>query len=199
MSKLTVKKISEVKRLNYLKAFRIDYETKSGREAIWELVSRQGIERLEAEIFQHERFTDGVMIFASNIQKTHVVMIKEFRVSVGSYVYMFPAGLSDLGEAIDIAAKREFYEETGMAFEMSYLSKARYVSLGIVNECVNVAFGHYTGQPSTEHQDDKEDAQVVFVDKIEAMRLLNEEDVPIRTAQLLEHFFDLNPFLSKLL
>jgi ADP-ribose pyrophosphatase len=199
MSKLSVKKIREVESLKYLKAFRIDYTTKSGKEAVWELVSRQGIERLEAEIFDHERFTDGVMIFATNAQKTQVVMLKEFRVSVGSYVYMFPAGLSDLNETIDRAAAREFYEETGMTFEMTYVSKARYVSLGIVNECVNVAFGYYKGVPSTAHQDDKEDAEVVFVDKEEARRLLIKEDVPIRTAQLLEHFFDLNPFFSKML
>jgi len=197
MSKLTVKKISAIESLNYLKAFRIDYETKSGKEAVWELVSRQGAERLEAEIFNHERFSDGVMIFATNPQSTHVVMLREFRVSVGSYVYMLPAGLSDLGETTEMAATREFFEETGMTLEMAYLSKARYVSLGIVNECVNVAFGYYSGEPSTAHQDDKEDAEVVFVNREDAIDLLNEEEVPIRTAQLLEHFFNLNPFLSE--
>jgi 8-oxo-dGTP pyrophosphatase MutT (NUDIX family) len=109
---------------------------------------------------------------------------------------MFPAGLINAGEALDETAKREFFEETGLTLELIHLSPARYVSVGIVNECVNVAFGYYSGTASKENQEDKEDAEIVFVDKAMAQKILNEEDVTIRSAQLLEHYFDLNPFMA---
>jgi ADP-ribose pyrophosphatase len=196
MSKLKVTDVRRIENLNYLKAYEINYKTKSGKEAKWELVSRAGLDRLQSEVFRHERYSDGVMIFAVDQARKKVAMLKEFRVSAGGYVYMFPAGLVDPGESLENTAKREFFEETGMTLDLVLLSPARYVSLGIVNECVNVAFGYYSGTASKAHQEDKEDAEIVFVDKVMAQKILSEEDVPIRTAQLLEHFFDLNPFLK---
>lgn len=198
MAKLSVEKIQEIKELKYLKGFKIDYKTKSGKDAVWELVSRQGLDRLENEILKGKRYTDGVMVFAIEKKTQKVLMIREYRVSVGNYVYMFPAGLSDENEDIKTAAIREFKEETGMTFTCDYVSKARYVSPGIINECVNIAFGYCEGSPSTQFQDDKEDAEVVFVDKAKAIEILEHEDVPFRSAQLLEYYFNLNPFFKNL-
>ncbi|MBS7528041.1 NUDIX hydrolase [Fusibacter paucivorans] len=197
MSKLKVTDVRSIEKLNYLKAYEISYKTKSGKDAKWELVSRAGLDRLQSEIFQKSRFSDGVMVFAVDETHTKVAMIKEFRVSAGGYVYMFPAGLINQGEELAATAKREFFEETGLSLELVHLSPARYVSVGIVNECVNVAFGYYSGIPSKQHQEDKEEAEIVFIDKAMAQKILAEEDVTIRSAQLLEQFFDLNPFMAK--
>ena len=197
MSKLKVVGIKKIEKLQYLHAFEIDYLTKSGKAAKWELVSRQGIERIKSEINEGKRFSDGVMIFAVDEMRTQVAMLKEFRVSLGGYVYMFPAGLSDADEEMSKAAAREFKEETGMTFDCEYISKARFVSLGIVNEAVNVAYGYYHGEPTNAYQDDKEDAEIVFVNRDFAKKILENEDVPFRSAQLLEHFFRLNPFFDR--
>jgi ADP-ribose pyrophosphatase len=193
MSKLKVTDVRSIEKLNYLKAYEINYKTKSGNDAKWELISRAGLDRLESEIYHKKRYSDGVMVFAVDETRTKVAMLKEFRVSAGGYVYMFPAGLINAGEALDETAKREFFEETGLTLELIHLSPARYVSVGIVNECVNVAFGYYSGTASKENQ---EDTEIVFVDKAMAQKILNEEDVTIRSAQLLEHYFDLNPFMA---
>jgi len=191
---MTVTHITAACKLKYLHAFEIEYMDKKGVTRKWELVSRQNIERLNAEIFESIKFSDGTMIFATNREKTHVVLLREFRVSAGHDIYMLPAGLSDGDEPIEITSVREFKEETGMNFE--YVSKAppRYTSVGIINERVEIAFGYYSGEPSTVFQSDNESAEILFVDCDMAKQILQNEDVSVRSALLLEHFFNLNDF-----
>jgi ADP-ribose pyrophosphatase len=193
-------KITAIKKkqsLEYLHAYSIFYTSKSGILREWELVSRQGIERLQGEIFNHKVYTDGAMIFATNSDKTEVVLIKEYRVSAGKYLYVLPAGLIDEGESVAHAAIREFKEETGLSLKVHSVSKSRYVSVGIVNERINVVYGFYSGLPSKDFQSDSEDADIVFIDKNKARHILEFEDVPVRTAMLLENFFHLNTFMDK--
>ncbi len=196
-SKLVIKNVEKITQLKYLNAFEITYLNKLGQEKKWELVSRQGLERLEKELYENKVFSDGAMIFATNTEKTHVVMLREFRVSAGKYIYMVPAGLTDPGETIEQTSTREFLEETGMNFEFVKSAPPRYASVGIVNERVEIAYGYYHGIPNDHHMSVDEDAQVVFVDKEMAVQILATEDVSIRTALLLENFFGLNDFFRK--
>ncbi|GAU78105.1 NUDIX hydrolase [Fusibacter sp. 3D3] len=193
---MKVKKITQLDSLKYLKGYGIDYITKEGNLAYWELVSRAGLERLESEIFEGKIYTDGAMIVASDENRKKLVMIREYRVSAGKYVYMFPAGLIDAGENIEEASIREFKEETGLMFKPVSISVPRYVSVGIVNERVNVAYGYYFGTPSTTYQTEHEEADIVIVDCMEAKRILETEEISIRSALILEHFFKLNAFID---
>ena len=195
-NKLEIKSVTQIDKLNYLKAFEIQYWDKNRTLQKWEIVSRGGIERLEAELTEGRVFSDGAMIFATNREKTQVVLLKEFRVSAGKYLYMLPAGLCDENESIEKTSIREFKEETGMDFEFIKASKPRYISVGIVNERIEVAYGYYSGTPSDRYLTAEEDAEVIFVDRVYAMKLLAEEDVTLRTALLLEHFFNLNDFMA---
>lgn len=197
MSKIKVTNISQVERFNYLKSFRIDYINKVGVPKVWEVVSRQGLSRLESEINEGVVYSDGAMIFATDSKHEQVVLLKEFRVSAGHYVYMLPAGLSDENESVEITSVREFKEETGMDFQFVSKAPPRFASVGIINERVEIAFGYYSGEPSSGFQSDDEDAEVLIVNREMAKRILEEEDVPIRTALLLENFFGLNPFINK--
>jgi ADP-ribose pyrophosphatase len=191
---MKVTQITAIDKLNYLHAFEIEYTDKKGAPRTWEIISRQRLERLNAEIFEGKIFSDGTMIFATNREKTHVVLLREFRVSAGHDIYMLPAGLSDDDEPLEVTSVREFKEETGMDFE--YVSKAppRYASVGITNERVEIAFGYYSGEPSTAFQSDNEAAEILFVDREMAIQILENEDVSVRSALLLEHFFNLNKF-----
>jgi len=193
---MQVTHITAVDKLKFLNAFEITYTDKKGASRIWELVSRQSIQRLHDEIFSGRRVSDGTMIFATNRERTHVVLLKEYRVSAGHAIYMLPAGLADGNEAIEETSKREFKEETGMDFE--YVAKAppRYTSVGITNERVEIAFGYYSGMQSMAFQSDNEWAEILLVDRSMAQQLLENEDVSVRTAQLLEHFFNLNDFFN---
>lgn len=195
--KIKIKSIEQVKELNYLKGFKISYETKSGKPAQWELASRQGIDRLEREIFGGEKFTDGAMIFATDKSHTKVVLLREYRVSAGGYVYTLPAGLSDPDEPIEQTAIREFKEETGLNLTPMHVDASRYVSVGLANERVNIVFGYYDGEPSTDFLSDEEDAQAIIVDRNMAIKLFETEEVTARTAYLIQYFFKLNPFFEK--
>ncbi len=197
MAKLRIKNIEKVRALHYLNGYDITYETKSGREAHWELASRAGLERLKDEIENGTHYTDGTMIFACDEKREKVVLIKEYRVSAGRYLYTLPAGLSDVGESEEETAIREFKEETGMELSPGYVAPSRYVSVGIVNECVNVVYGFYSGTPSSAFLEDNEDAEVVIVDREHVKELLETAEVPFRTAALLENFYNLNPFINK--
>lgn len=194
--KLKVTKVTPTDSLHYLKAYVIHYLTKSGKEAVWELVSRGDQKRLEGEIFHQESVTDGTVIFATTPSRDTVVLLKEYRVSAGRYVYMLPAGLADADEPAEVTAVREFKEETGLDFEPVLVEPPRYLSVGIVNEKANVVYGYYSGQPSKAHQADNEDAEILFIGREEALRLLAEEEVSLRTALLLQDFFRLNSFFN---
>ncbi len=196
-SKLKVVNINDCDKLSYLYGFSIEYLDKAGKKRIWEMISRGDKNRLRSEIFDGKSYSDSVMIFATDKDKQKVVLLKEFRIIAGKYVYMLPAGLVESGEDIKKAAIREFKEETGMNLEVKQVQKERYISVGTSNEKTNIIYGYFSGEPSTEFQEINEDAQIVIVDKKMAIEVLEKEEVVVRTAMLLEQFFGLNPFLSK--
>ncbi len=196
-TQIKVEKVNAVDQLTYLNTFHIEYKTKSGKDRIWELVSRHDKARLEEEIFKGRSFTDGAMIFATDKSGEKVVILKEFRVSAGQFVYMFPAGLIEQGESIENASQREFKEETGLTFYPEHVERERYVSVGIVNERVNVVYGKFAGTPSKAYQEDNEEAEILIIGKEEAIEILKTEEVSIRTAMLLQGFFRINPYFDR--
>jgi len=194
---IKVKNIREVEKLKYLKSYAIDYYDKNNNEKIWELVSRQGLDRLENEVYKHKSYSDGVMIFATNAMKAKVVLLKEFRVSAGKFVYTIPAGLVDSQESIEESAIREFKEETGLSFDLKQVDQERYTSVGIINEKVNIAYGYYSGTPSQKFQEASEYAEIKILGKTEVEYILENEEVTVRTALLLKNFFNLNSFFNR--
>lgn len=187
---MKIKKIEEAP-LKYLKSFKITYEDRYQTDQVWELVSRQGLERLEDEALRGVKYTDGTMIVAFNQDRSEVVMIKEYRPVAGSYIYAFPAGLSDADESIETTSTREFKEETGLDFHFLGADGPRYTSVGLSNERVHTVYGTFSGTISQDYLDGSEDIEAIIVNKAEAERLLQEEDVPIRTALILMYLFQL--------
>lgn len=182
--------------LKYLNGYTITYTSKSGALKTWELVSRGGLDRVEQEVFEGASFSDGAMIVAVDLEHRKIVLLKEYRVSQGRYVYALPAGLMDPGETIEAAAIREFKEETGLDLKIQRVQRERYASVGIIDEKITMVYGYYSGSPSKSLQTDHEDAEILFVDRSMAIDLLAKEEVPIRTTLVLEHFFHLNPFFD---
>ncbi len=194
MSKLSIANIKNVKSLDYLNTFHINYQLASGKQKVWELVSRSGIERLQDEILNNASFSDGATIFATDPAKEHVVLIKEYRVAAGRYLYALPAGLIDQGETIEQAAIREFKEETGLTLQVAKVARERYTSVGLSNEKINLVYGYYSGTPSTAFVEETEDIEPLIVNRDQAIDILANKEVPIRTALLLESFFKIDQF-----
>ncbi len=194
MSKLNIVNIRNVASLDYLNTFHINYQLPSGKQKIWELVSRSDIDRLQDEVFNRASFSDGATIFATDRAKQHVVLIKEYRVAAGRYLYALPAGLIDRGETIEQAAIREFKEETGLTLQVAKVARARYTSIGLSNEKINIVYGYYAGTPSNAYVEETEDIEPLIVNREQAIEILETKEVPIRTALLLESFFKIEQF-----
>lgn len=139
---------------------------------------------------------NGVTIYS--LLEDKVVLVRQYRYPLGGYVYEFPAGLVEPGEDIAAAAVREMYEETGLVFTPipSPLSRPYFSSVGMTDESCCLVFGRCQGTPTSIHQENTEDIQVVLADRAECRRILAQEQVAIQCAYMLMHFVSSqdNPF-----
>ena len=139
---------------------------------------------------------NGVTIYS--LLEDKVVLVRQYRYPLGGYVYEFPAGLVEPGEDIADAAVREMYEETGLAFApiASSFSRPYFSSVGMTDESCCLVFGRCQGTPTSIHQENTEDIQVVLADRAECRRILAQEQVAIQCAYMLMHFVSSqdNPF-----
>ena len=139
---------------------------------------------------------NGVTIYSLLGDK--VVLVRQYRYPLGGYVYEFPAGLVEPGEDIADAAVREMYEETGLVFApiASPFSRPYFSSVGMTDESCCLVFGRCQGTPTSIHQENTEDIQVVLADRAECRRILAQEQVAIQCAYMLMHFVSSqdNPF-----
>ncbi len=72
------------------------------RETSWEFVTRTNI------------YQTGAVVIVALTEKQELILEKNWRIPIESYVIQFPAGLTDReGESEDEAARRELLEETG--------------------------------------------------------------------------------------
>lgn len=139
---------------------------------------------------------NGVTIYS--LLEDKVVLVRQYRYPLGGYVYEFPAGLVEPGEDIADAAVREMYEETGLVFTPipSPFSRPYFSSVGMTDESCCLVFGRCQGTPTSIHQENTEDIQVVLADRDECRRILAQEQVAIQCAYMLMHFVSSqdNPF-----
>lgn len=140
---------------------------------------------------------DGVVIYS--LYQDKVVLVRQYRYPIGTFVYEFPAGLVEPGENMEQAAIREMYEETGLTLTPvpcgSY-GRPFFTTVGMTDESCGTVFGRCSGEPTSCHEEATEEIQVVLADKEECRRILREENVAIMCAYMLMHFIagDGDPF-----
>ena len=143
---------------------------------------------------------DGVIIYSIYGEKRDkVVLIRQYRYTLGGYIYEFPAGLVEAGENFHEGAVREMYEETGLklkplkvdpAFERPY-----FTTVGMTDESCATVYGFASGEISKAAQEASEEIEVVLADRDEVRRILKEERVAIMCAYMPMHFLnDEEPF-----
>lgn len=143
---------------------------------------------------------DGVIIYSVyGEKKDRVVLIRQYRYTIGDYIYEFPAGLVEPGEDFHEGAVREMYEETGLKLEPLKVEEAfekpYFTTVGLTDESCATVYGYASGEISKEAQEASEEIEVVLADKEEVKRILREEKVAIMCAYMLMHFVkDEEPF-----
>lgn len=143
---------------------------------------------------------DGVIIYSIyGEKKDKVVLVRQYRYTIGDYIYEFPAGLVESGEDFHEGAVRELYEETGLTLsplkvDAAY-EKPYFTTIGMTDESCATVYGYASGEISAEAQEDSEEIEVVIADREEVKRILREEKVAIMCAYMLMHFLqDEEPF-----
>lgn len=105
------------------------------------------------------------------------VMIREFRVPVGDYIYGLPAGLIEKGEKIEDTVRREMREETG--FEVTTVKRITpplYSSSGLTDETAALAFIDVRSTPESKQAlEGSEDIEVLLLDFPEARALCDDQ------------------------
>ena len=147
-----------------------------------------------------ENHPDGVIIYSVYGEKRDkVVLIRQYRYTIGGYIYEFPAGLVEPGEDFHEGAVREMFEETGLTLEPLKVDEAfekpYFTTIGMTDESCATVYGYANGQVSAAAQEDSEEIEVVIADRDEVRRILKEERVAIMCAYMLMHFLkDEEPF-----
>lgn len=154
----------------------------------------------QMKIKTRKNIPDGVIIYAvTGENRDKVVLIRQYRYTIGDYIYEFPAGLVEESEDYKAGAIREMQEETGLTLEPLDVApeyeKPYFTTVGLTDESCAAVFGYAYGEVSKEGQEDTEEIEVVLADKQEVRRILREENVAIMCAYMLMHFLkDDEPF-----
>lgn len=121
----------------------------------------QGIERQWEAVERHN--CDGIVTIVPITDDNHIILIRQFRPPLGSFVIEFPAGLNDRGEPHEVAALRELIEETGYeAKELTFLTRGP-LSSGSSREQLMVYLARGLEFKGIGQQDETEDIEVLKI------------------------------------
>ncbi len=183
----------------FLNMFEFKGTNKVGHEFRYFVASRAAKEE-DLKAVSGENHPDGVIMYALyGEKKERVVLIRQYRIPLGGYIYEFPAGLVEKGEDFREAAVREMHEETGLRMtpiEAGTMYEApRFTTAGLTDESCCMVYGYAEGEPSRQFLEEGEEIQIILADRDEVRRILREERVALMCAYQLMHFLaDEEPF-----
>lgn len=195
MSKVT--KISQVTQNKFLNLYDLEIENKAGRPGIYHVTSRAGSSE-DLKLVTRENKPDGVIVYALyGEKKDRVVLIRQYRFSIGDYIYEFPAGLVDEGEDFHEAGIRELKEETGLSFHPieadPLFTRPYFTTVGMTDESCAAVYGTADGVLSRDGLEEGEEIETILADRTEILRILREENVSIMCAYMMMHFLHSDP------
>lgn len=175
---MELKSIKKVRDSKYLKNYELTYINKAGKEKIYEIVSHSEL-GTPSDIGQTN---SGVSIVA--LKNDKLLLLREFRMGVNSYIYNLCAGFTEPGESIENCIKRELYEETGLKVKrIIKIFKPAFVAVGlsdVKNQLAIVEIESDESDITEEHTSDNEDIKAKFYTRDEVDMLLSTSDFSSR-------------------
>jgi len=171
---LKVEKLTDERWLNlYAATFR--HNDHSGR---WLFASR----RKAAEV-RSPAVDAVVMVPILHVpgEPPRLIVLREFRVPIGGYVYGLPAGLLEPDEPIEDTVRRELREETGFEVtRIKRISPPLYSSCGLTDEAAVLVFldAHAPAGAQPKHEAGEE-IEVLLLDHAAVCRLCEQPDLGI--------------------
>lgn len=170
----------------FLKNYTLNYTNSEGGEKIYETVSNFDYDCPE----QLGQRASGVVIVGFAGEK--ILLCREFRMGVNHFVYNLPAGHIDEGENVEECARRELFEETGLALKrVRQVLSPSYASPDLSDSSAWVLFAEVEGElpgGASEHTEADEWIQPGFYSREETAELLKKERFSGR-AQMAAYFF----------
>ena len=186
------KDIEKLTQNPFLNLYHMDAVTKNGKIFSYYFASRNPEDRIKVRT--QDRNPEGIAIYAIRKEAPgQLVMLRQFRYPLGTYMYELPAGLVDAGETPEESAVREMKEETGLSLEAyeggdACFRNPFFLAQGLTDESGVMVYGYASGEVSAKGQEESEDIEVLFVDKEQARRILAKERVSVRAAFMLMNF-----------
>lgn len=171
--------IEKVHTGHYIHRYDIHYETASGHEKTYEMISRNP-DIPDAEVLRGIR-PDAVVLILTDPANEKILLNREFRLATGQWVINFPAGLIDGDETPEEAAARELREETGLTLDsVEDIMPISYSAVGFANETNVCVVGTASGQirPS---DSEVEEIEASWYTRAEVLELLKKERFAART------------------
>ena len=174
MSKIN--KLNTLAETKFLSLYNAEYSNKGGNTKNWTIASRKEKKNLEEVYLNNKELQDdAVLIVPFHTEEEKIVVIRQFRVPINSYIYEMPAGLIDKGEDTLTSLTRELKEETGLdVIEIleTTVKGQLFLSPGMTDESVTSAFCTCRGTISKGYMEEDEDIEAVLVSREEAEELL---------------------------
>ena len=174
MSKIN--KLTTLSETKFLNLYNAEYSNKGGNIKNWIIASRKEKENLEGVYLNNKELQDdAVLIVPFHKEEEKIVVIRQFRVPINSYIYEMPAGLIDKGESPQTAITRELKEETGLdVIEIlkNTVKGQLFLSPGMTDESVTSVFCTCGGTISKAYMEEDEDIEPILLSQKEAQELL---------------------------
>ncbi|MBR5430543.1 MAG: NUDIX hydrolase [Firmicutes bacterium] len=172
-------KLEKVHQGRFISRYDITYRTPSGREKVYEMISRDPDLKEQADLWR--RPVHAVALIITDESGERLLLNREYRLGVAECVYNFPAGLIEPGEDLEAAARRELREETGLTLtRVVDVLPASYSAPGFGNEknahLVGVAAGEL--RPSDREE---EEIRAAWFTRAQLRELLRREHFAART------------------